>query len=116
MGGWGDRAYGHLIITQRSVRACKSHDRVFSLARLFVFSDGKVIEYLHDHLGRRIAKKVDGVIVAKYLWRQQRGTEVMKFQCYLLVLSTILCKFFLSNFSEEGQIGTHLSEWICLPV
>jgi RHS repeat-associated protein len=30
--------------------------------------DGRVIEYLHDPLGRRIAKKVDGVIVEKYLW------------------------------------------------
>ncbi|UCE56101.1 MAG: hypothetical protein JSV31_11845 [Desulfobacterales bacterium] len=31
-------------------------------------SDGRVIEYLHDPLGRRIAKKVDGVVVEKYLW------------------------------------------------
>jgi RHS repeat-associated protein len=32
-------------------------------------SDGTVIEYLHDPLRRRIAKKVDGVIVEKYLWQ-----------------------------------------------
>jgi len=31
--------------------------------------DGRVIEYIHDPLGRRIAKKVDGVIVEKYLWQ-----------------------------------------------
>jgi RHS repeat-associated protein len=30
--------------------------------------DGRVIEYVHDPLGRRIAKKVDGVTVEKYLW------------------------------------------------
>ena len=30
--------------------------------------DGKLIEYLHDPLGRRIAKKVDGTITEKYLW------------------------------------------------
>ena len=30
--------------------------------------DGRVIEYVHDPLGRRIAKKVDGVLVEKYLW------------------------------------------------
>ncbi|CAK8718667.1 hypothetical protein GCAAIG_08125 [Candidatus Electronema halotolerans] len=30
--------------------------------------DGKSIEYLHDPLGRRIAKKVNGTIVEKYLW------------------------------------------------
>ncbi|MBE9484413.1 MAG: hypothetical protein IMY74_06180, partial [Bacteroidetes bacterium] len=31
--------------------------------------DGRYIEYLHDPIGRRIAKKVDGVIVEKYLWQ-----------------------------------------------
>jgi RHS repeat-associated protein len=31
--------------------------------------DGKLIEYLHDPLGRRIAKKVDGAITEKYLWQ-----------------------------------------------
>ena len=30
--------------------------------------DGRVIEYIHDPLGRRIAKKIDGVITEKYLW------------------------------------------------
>jgi RHS repeat-associated protein len=32
-------------------------------------SDGRVIEYVHDPLGRRIAKKVDGSITEKYLWQ-----------------------------------------------
>jgi RHS repeat-associated protein len=31
--------------------------------------DGKVIEYMHDPLGRRIAKKIDGAITEKYLWQ-----------------------------------------------
>ncbi len=31
--------------------------------------DGRIIEYIHDPLGRRIAKKIDGVIVEKYLWQ-----------------------------------------------
>lgn len=31
--------------------------------------DGKVVEYVNDPLGRRIAKKVDGSTVEKYLWR-----------------------------------------------
>jgi len=30
--------------------------------------DGTAIAYVHDPLGRRIAKKVDGVITEKYLW------------------------------------------------
>jgi RHS repeat-associated protein len=31
--------------------------------------DGRVIEYINDPLGRRIVKKVDGVVVEKYLWQ-----------------------------------------------
>jgi len=31
--------------------------------------DGTAIEYVHDPLGRRIAKKVNGVITEKYLWQ-----------------------------------------------
>jgi RHS repeat-associated protein len=31
--------------------------------------DARVIEYIHDPLGRRIAKKVDGAITEKYLWQ-----------------------------------------------
>jgi RHS repeat-associated protein len=31
--------------------------------------DGSLIEYVNDPLGRRIAKKVDGVITEKYLWK-----------------------------------------------
>lgn len=30
--------------------------------------DGKVVEYRHDPIGRRVAKLVDGVVVEKYLW------------------------------------------------
>jgi RHS repeat-associated protein len=32
-----------------------------------ILPDGRKIEYLHDPLGRRIAKKVDGAVVEKYL-------------------------------------------------
>jgi len=31
--------------------------------------DGKVIEYINDPLGRRIAKKIDSIISEKYLWQ-----------------------------------------------
>lgn len=31
--------------------------------------DGTSVEYIHDPLGRRIAKKIDGSIVEKYLWQ-----------------------------------------------
>jgi RHS repeat-associated protein len=36
---------------------------------MVLLPDGRVIEYAHDPLGRRIAKKVDGVITEKYLWQ-----------------------------------------------
>ena len=47
---------------------------------------------------------------AKKIW-----TELKKY-LPALALSRILCKFFLGNFPEEGQIGTHLSDRICPPV
>ncbi len=31
--------------------------------------DGRIIEYVHDPLGRRIAKKINGQITEKYLWQ-----------------------------------------------
>jgi RHS repeat-associated protein len=34
-----------------------------------ILPDGTVIEYIHDPLARRIAKKVGGVTVEKYLWQ-----------------------------------------------
>jgi RHS repeat-associated protein len=33
------------------------------------FPSGTIIEYLHDPVGRRIAKKVNGTITEKYLWQ-----------------------------------------------
>jgi RHS repeat-associated protein len=33
--------------------------------------DGKVISYDHDPVGRRIAKRVNGTIIEKYLWQSQ---------------------------------------------
>ncbi|MDP3261205.1 MAG: RHS repeat-associated core domain-containing protein [Thermodesulfovibrionales bacterium] len=32
-------------------------------------SDGTVVTYDHDALGRRIAKKINGIVVEKYLWQ-----------------------------------------------
>ena len=34
-------------------------------------TDGTSIEYVHDPLGRRIAKKVNGILQEKYLWQGQ---------------------------------------------
>jgi RHS repeat-associated protein len=42
-----------------------------SRGELFVVTlpDSRVIEYVHDPLGRRIVKKINGVITKKYLWQ-----------------------------------------------
>ena len=32
-------------------------------------TDGRTVTYDHDPMGRRIAKKIDGTVVEKYLWR-----------------------------------------------
>ena len=34
-----------------------------------ILPDSTLVEYLHDPLGRRIAKKVDGAITERYLWQ-----------------------------------------------
>jgi len=34
-----------------------------------ILPDGKLIEYVNDPLGRRIAKKVNGTVTEKYLWQ-----------------------------------------------
>jgi len=34
-----------------------------------ILSDGRIIEYVYDPMGRRIAKQINGVIVEKYLWQ-----------------------------------------------
>ncbi len=34
-------------------------------------SDGRTIEYVHDPLGRRIAKKINSTVVEKYLWQDR---------------------------------------------
>ncbi len=36
-----------------------------------VLPDSRVIAYVHDPLGRRIAKKIDNTITEKYLWQDQ---------------------------------------------
>ncbi len=37
--------------------------------RSVTLPDTRIIEYVHDPLGRRIAKKINGTIVEKYLWQ-----------------------------------------------
>jgi len=51
-------------------------------------SDGKVVEYVHDPLGRRIAKKIDGAITEKYLW--QGMTRLLAVYASLLLCFTLV--------------------------
>jgi len=34
-----------------------------------ILPDGKVIEYLHNANNQRVAKKVNGIIIERYLWK-----------------------------------------------
>lgn len=47
-----------------------SYDELGNLTRVDL-PDGRVVEYVIDGLNRRVAKKVDGVVVAKWLWQSQ---------------------------------------------
>ncbi len=49
--------------------AYSSRGELLSVTLHKYLPDEKVIEYVHDPLGRRIAKKVGGVITEKYLWQ-----------------------------------------------
>lgn len=70
----GDVAYqyhaeGFLI--KKIVGADVTHYDYSSRGELLsvAFPDGRTIEYILDPLGRRVAKKVNGVITEKYLWQ-----------------------------------------------
>lgn len=72
----GDTSYlydadGFLL--QRNQKGALTNYRYSSRGELLqvALPDGKVIEYIHDPLGRRIAVKVNGVITEKYLWEGQ---------------------------------------------
>lgn len=47
-----------------------SHDSLGNLKRV-TLPNGKVVEYLVDGFGRRVAKKINGKFVAGYIWQSQ---------------------------------------------
>ena len=59
------------FLTKRVQGASPTDYRYSSRGELLevVLPDGRIVEYVHDPLGRRIAKKVNGTIVEKYLWQ-----------------------------------------------
>ena len=81
--------------------------------------DGRVIEYVHDPLGRRIAKKIDGTITEKYLWQGLTrllavydGSDTLLMRFVLHFLSTIhflsdqtMCLYFLKKYAKEGRFS-----------
>ena len=54
--------------TQGSDLTHYSYSSRGELLRVYL-ADGRVIEYINDPIGRRIAKKVDDLITEKYLWQ-----------------------------------------------
>jgi len=70
----GDTDYQHdmdgFLISKTEGTQVTSYDYSFRGELLSVtLPDSTVIEYVHDPLGRRIAKKVDGTVTEKYLWQ-----------------------------------------------
>jgi RHS repeat-associated protein len=59
------------FLTKRIQGASPTDYRYSSRGELLevVLPDGRIVEYVHDPLGRRIAKKVNGAIQEKYLWQ-----------------------------------------------
>ena len=70
----GDTAYQHdadgFLVSRTRGTEVTTYDYSLRGELLRVdLPDSRVIKYVHDPLGRRIAKKVDGVITEKYLWQ-----------------------------------------------
>ncbi len=70
----GEASFEHDLdgfLTTKTVGADVTRYKYSSRGELLqvTLADGKEIEYLYDPLRRRIAKKVDGIIVEKYLWQ-----------------------------------------------
>ena len=70
----GDATYAYNVdgyLVQKSTGADVTNYEYSTRGELLgvTLSDGKNIEYVHDPLGRRIAKQVNGVTVEKYLWQ-----------------------------------------------
>jgi YD repeat-containing protein len=70
----GDTTYQYDLdgfLTTKTQGSSITHYNYFSRGELLSVNlpDGRLIEYINDPLGRRIAKKIDGVIIEKYLWQ-----------------------------------------------
>jgi RHS repeat-associated protein len=70
----GDATYQYDADGYLSKRAVGAEETTYSYSTRgellsVTLSDGTSIEYVHDPLGRRIEKKVNGVITQKYLWQ-----------------------------------------------
>jgi RHS repeat-associated protein len=77
---YGDLTFGYTRAGERSFRALGNdttryqYDALGAL-RSVVLPDGKRIDYVVDALGRRVAKKVNGVITRRYLYVGTLGTS-----------------------------------------
>ena len=78
-------------------------------------SDGTYIEYEHDPMGRRIAKKKNGVVVEKYLWQGMTqllavydGSDnlVMRFEYADARMPVAMVKEGVRYYLDYDQVGT----------
>jgi len=77
--------------------------------------DDRMIEYIHDPLGRRIAKKVDGVTIEKYLWQgltrllavyDGSGTLLMRFEYADGMMPFAMTKEGYTYYLTYDQVGS----------
>ena len=62
--------YDGFLVDKVSEAGATTHDYSLRGELLSVdLTDGRSITYDHDPMGRRVAKKIDGTVVEKYLWR-----------------------------------------------
>ncbi len=77
--------------------------------------DGRTIEYVYDPQGRRIAKKVNGLIVEKYLWvgltrlltvYDGAGALLMRFEYSDARMPNVMTKAGVTYYLTYDQVGS----------
>jgi RHS repeat-associated protein len=80
-----------------------------------ILPDGRVMEYVNDPLGRRIAKKVNGVIIEKYLWQgltkllavyDDSNNLVMRFEYADARIPVAMTKGGITYYLTYDQVGS----------
>jgi len=81
--------------------------------RSVTLPDTRIIEYVHDPLGRRIAKKISGTISEKYLWQGRTrllavysGNDILRFEYADARMPFAMTKNGTTYFLTYDQVGS----------